>query len=116
VSVLRWEDPPPLRGADQSQSRWAPVAAELREHPGKWAVIAEYAHPNQASSIAQRIKKGTLSGFAPAGSFDAKSRKVRPKGSEDGEDGEEVEDSEVGEQPAPKVAVHACYIGGGEAR
>lgn len=47
MTILRWEDPPPLKdGADQA---WATdVANVLAERPGTWAVVGEYRQPMDA--------------------------------------------------------------------
>lgn len=76
--IIRWENPPPsLRdGAGRKRSdRFSDVAAELRAHPGRWAVIEEAAERKQ-SALANHIRQGAILAFAPAGDFDAVSRRV----------------------------------------
>lgn len=43
-----WEDPPPQgkNGAPPGRGKLALLAAELQEHPGKWAFVGSYSFPN----------------------------------------------------------------------
>jgi hypothetical protein len=52
------------------------IAAKLRDRPGEWAHINTYTTPGSAASCAQQINSGRLAAYAPAGSFEAKSRTV----------------------------------------
>lgn len=61
---LAWEDPPqPQLGT--RVGRWEPVADQLREHPGKWAVIATYplAQRPIASSLTNALSHGKYRGI-----------------------------------------------------
>ncbi len=78
-TVIRWEEPRaskrgPGDGRGRSR-RYAAIADQLRQHPGRWAVVAEAASPG-TSALASHIKMGALQAFAPGGDFDAVSRKV----------------------------------------
>lgn len=80
--VLRWEDPPaPVAGLPRGvprtfACRWRDVSDSLRYRPGQWAVIYEGTQA-MASHHAIRINDGRGS-FAPAGVFEAVTRKVGP--------------------------------------
>jgi len=62
---VTWKAPPqPVhKGA---KSKWPQIAAQLRERPGEWALIATDVSP----SVAANIKAGRLRGME-AGAFDA---------------------------------------------
>lgn len=53
-------------------TRWAPVAAALRERPGEWAKVEFEGTDSSCRSTASHIKKGVLKSFRPAGAFEAK--------------------------------------------
>jgi hypothetical protein len=62
--VLRWEDPPPrdLRGGSRypvPASKYAPLADELKAHPGRWALIY-VGEKAKATSIARVISLGQV--------------------------------------------------------
>lgn len=79
MSVIRWEEPPPdgNRGmkAPKRSKYWQDVAAQLRERPGRWALVLE-GDFNAAGGIAGMIKAGRLAAFRPAGEFQALTRTV----------------------------------------
>jgi hypothetical protein len=67
-----WEDPPSTSGKGRwARSRHYEIAAQLREHPGEWALIA-----TSSPSMAGAIPTGILQAY-PAGSFDAVARNSR---------------------------------------
>lgn len=81
--VLRWADPPPLPKTCRSftdgrratrESRMAPYADALREHPGRWAVVFEGSQ-GAASAMATHISLGQMACFTPTGDFEATSRR-----------------------------------------
>lgn len=58
---LRWEDPPrPLTTAEQFAQEWGACAAQLRAHPGEWAVIIEGLAPTKASTMTTKIRRGDV--------------------------------------------------------
>ena len=65
---IKWQEPPAER---RGRAPWDEIAEALRGRPGAWALVGE----NIDASQATRIKKGGLSAFAPAGSFEAVTRK-----------------------------------------
>lgn len=72
--VLRWEDPAPLepgRRVGNPRIPWAFIAEQLRQNPGRWAVVYEGA---QAPHIQQRINNGTSPWFQPKGAFEVTTR------------------------------------------
>ena len=85
--VLRWEPPPPSpfggwkTAREPKPSPWAEAADELRQHPGRWGVIYEGVQ-GFASTIATLVNTAQHRGrpFAPAGSFEAVSRKRKTDG------------------------------------
>lgn len=73
-AVLRWEEPPPARtGQRLGRDRipWAVIAQELKDQPGKWAVVHE---GDPDPKLAARIEKGLSPWFRPAGAFEATQR------------------------------------------
>lgn len=58
--------PQSLRGFSIS-----PWAAALKERPGEWAKIQTYSNAGTASKAANNIRKGIVSAYRPAGSFEA---------------------------------------------
>lgn len=76
MGVIRWEDPPEMRtgaGPRMKTHAWAVIAKDLRDKPGDWGVVSE-GHPDP--SIAPRIKTAKSPWFAPAGSFQVKTRRT----------------------------------------
>ena len=74
TGVLRWEEPPPPRtGQRLGRERipWAVIAQELKDKPGKWAVVHEGAPDPK---LATRIEAGLSPWFRPAGTFEATQR------------------------------------------
>jgi hypothetical protein len=78
VAVIRWEEPPPGRsnGGGKRESYLAPLADELRANPGRWALVHIGDSSGQATGMATHIARGQVLAFAPAGDFDAVSRRV----------------------------------------
>lgn len=72
-AIIRWEPPPAERTKPRRIAQWEGVAADLRERPGEWALIATgVEHANTAGQInAARIRC-----FAPAGAFEAQRQLV----------------------------------------
>jgi len=67
MTIIAWEAPPE-RQTLVRVSKWEPVMAELRAHPGQWAKIAEAADNKKASSQRQALaKKYTDITFAARG-------------------------------------------------
>lgn len=64
--IVRWEDPPPV-GRSSSQRPWAVVAMQLRQHPGRWALIDE---ATTNPSLTVRIAAGSA-WWKPRGAFRA---------------------------------------------
>jgi hypothetical protein len=68
--VRAWEDP-----QQPSRAEWREIAADLRAHPGEWALVHSGSSEAAMRKAAARIKKGSPKAFEPAGDFDAASRK-----------------------------------------
>ena len=51
MSIVRWEDPPPDR------FRWKNIAEELREHPGRWALVMEQTDKGAAANCFNGLAK-----------------------------------------------------------
>lgn len=80
--VVRSEDPPPTARRQPSDSRsafWRAVAEQLREVPGKWALVCDESEWGYAGGIAGQIINGRLAAFRPAGTFAATTRTVDGK-------------------------------------
>jgi hypothetical protein len=69
---LRWEDPPATARQSRNPDRYAGEAAELKAHPGKWAVLTNAKTRSAAYSIKRGVEHATYPAFAPAGAFEAK--------------------------------------------
>jgi hypothetical protein len=81
--TFRWKDPadrsagrrpgplPPRPAADV----FAAAAANLRAHPGRWAVVAEFEGQGSAANLSVGIRAGRTLSWQPAGSFDSTTRK-----------------------------------------
>lgn len=98
--IIRFEDPPPpARGATKGPRVLRPsardIAAALREHPDRWALVREGIRErgayDAARSAAAGITGGRVAAFQPAGDFEAVTRTV-----------------------AGQVRVYARYLPGGE--
>lgn len=75
--VIRWEDPPEHGNIDKPKaprrtSLWRAAAAELRAHPGDWALVIQVEHPTDVLGMAGQIRAGRLVAFRPAGSFETR--------------------------------------------
>lgn len=74
MSVIRWEDPPPVSSRIPGRptvADWWTIAAQLRDRPKEWAVVCE---GTLSESYPARIRQGIIAAFKPAGSFDAVAR------------------------------------------
>jgi hypothetical protein len=69
---ITWEEPPQhLLDRRNRTGRYKDFAQELRNHPGKWAVLpGDKATESSAKGTAQSISNGKTGGFAPAKSFE----------------------------------------------
>lgn len=79
ASALKWETPPAAERRGSNGDQYQAEAAELRAHPGQWAVLKEFTGDgsgarSSAWRLASRVKKGEVPAFAPAGTFDAVTR------------------------------------------
>lgn len=50
MAEIVWKEPPP-RTYRGKAGRWVAVAAELRAHPGEWALVATDVTPNLAQTL-----------------------------------------------------------------
>ncbi len=67
VVTVQWKDP----GTGWSKRfDWDAIAAELRAHPGEWALVG-----TSAASHAVGVKTGKVKALRPVGAFDACTRK-----------------------------------------
>jgi hypothetical protein len=66
--IIRWEEPPHSNrgpgGGRAHSGRYSDAADQLRQKPGQWAVLLE------------SIRMGALLAFAPAGDFEATTRRI----------------------------------------
>jgi hypothetical protein len=65
---------PPGSVAGKTSQKWASEAAELRDRPKEWAVVATKPTASTAAAMALNVRSGLLRAFQPAGSFEAISR------------------------------------------
>lgn len=89
---IEWKNPPAPKGRGNTNQEYEKIAAELRKHPGQWALVA---HDIPTSKVGN-IKHGLYAAFRPAGAFEACSRGVTPNKNRAAE-------------------LYVRYIGGGEA-
>lgn len=75
--TVAWRDlpPKPNNGGSRRSEEWTVIAAQLREHPGSWAVVKTARTRSNAGRIADEIKTAKNAAFTPAGAFDAAVRK-----------------------------------------
>lgn len=64
----------PLPARAERYTRHPPIAAALRERPGEWARVAEYATAHGARHMAYMVRSGTLRAYEPAGAFEGQYR------------------------------------------
>lgn len=82
AKIIRWEEPPPAKAATRPQaghSRYAAIAAELRAHRGRWAVVYE-GRTTGGTALATHIRMGHMKCFTPAGDFEATMRAINGRG------------------------------------
>ena len=79
MAKIKWEEPPESKTGGNTNSKWRVVADQLKERPGKWALIAE---SKPYAVYATYVNKGRLAAFTPAGAFEGTSRK-KPDGNFD---------------------------------
>jgi hypothetical protein len=65
------DDLPARSRKSRGPSAYVAEAAELREHPGQWAILRTLPKVNHASQLACGIRTGRLAAFRPAGSYEA---------------------------------------------
>jgi hypothetical protein len=70
---VNWEDPPSRRHNRGGRVAHVDEVAELRAHPGRWAVLREYPaeQPSRAKGFAYAINHGVKASFRPSGEFEA---------------------------------------------
>lgn len=80
--VIRWEDPPPghpsrTRGGRKPAGRYDALAAELRAHPQRWALVGETDSWTAAANACNPIRRASIECFEPRGDFEAVARALR---------------------------------------
>jgi hypothetical protein len=112
---IKWEDPPETALGHTRNTKYRPIANELRKHPGRWAFLdpGDAGRTEKgASATAQNIRRGVMVAF-PKDEFEAVSEgdkvwvRCLPK-KEEGEEGEEkartpVKDDDDDEPPLGEV-------------
>lgn len=71
MSVISWEEPPVTSLKD-----WVAIVAELRGQPRRWAHVATYGDSVMSGQIASQLRTGRINAAGPAGSVEAKAKKV----------------------------------------
>lgn len=73
-AAVQWETP--RRGRSERTRKFAALAPQLKENPGRWALAEEglTAYRTQAAVMAHNIKTGDYKDIFPDGEFDAVSR------------------------------------------
>ncbi len=78
--TFRWETPPattvgrPVGARDRKPDPYVDIAAQLREHPGRWAAVAEFRPEGSPQNLVRAIRAGHTRSWAPAGAFEATRR------------------------------------------
>lgn len=73
MSEMVWEDPPPVSTPGRGNLH-SPKAHQLRDNPGKWAVVGSYGSESSASSMARTIRTGATNAWKPGGAYEAVAR------------------------------------------
>lgn len=68
MTDITWEEPPADQRSHRPQSKYAPLADELRANEGLWALVTE----DGWLSLKNQIESGSLAAFRPRGSFEAR--------------------------------------------
>lgn len=68
---VQWEEPPPAE-----PTSWAAIGAELKAHPGRWAVVSRHRSSNSAAQTAYQIRQGKKRALAALGLFEASATAV----------------------------------------
>lgn len=78
MSEMQWEEPPRAhQHPKDGGGRHAEIAAQLREHPARWAKVFTFSEAEKARSMAYCISHAArMKAYEPAGAFEAISRKV----------------------------------------
>lgn len=77
MSEIRFDGPPPAaKGGTARATRHSETAEILRARAAEWAVIDVSDRASVTHSMASAIRTARLRAYAPAGSFEAVSRKV----------------------------------------
>ena len=71
MNEITWQDPPPSGRTGKRRGCSSDFADALRAQPGKWALYND----DVAQSLAAAIKSGKMGSFAPAGAFEAVTRR-----------------------------------------
>jgi hypothetical protein len=69
--MVTWQDPPDRKNRGIC---WTSESSELRQNPGRWALLTTKPTPRAAWSTVWAINTGHLTAFRPAGHFEAYSR------------------------------------------
>lgn len=64
---------PPSKVTGPKSSKHDPIAAQLKERPGEWALILTAASPSTAAAV----KRGLIKAYRPPGSFEATARDAK---------------------------------------
>jgi len=68
MTDITWENPPTVDPKPRRESKYAPIADELRANEGIWALITD----DGWLSLKSQIESATLAAFRPRGSFEAR--------------------------------------------
>lgn len=75
-TTLRFEAPPLANRAPRGRAVEKEVPAQLRAHPGEWAIIHTAQTRVGAYAMAHQIRTGILASYRPKGHFEALGRTV----------------------------------------
>lgn len=76
LNRIRFEEPPAKANGPVGKTKHERVADKLKKRVGDYALIGHYSTPGSANSIAHMIRRARCDAYAPAGSFEAVSRRV----------------------------------------
>jgi hypothetical protein len=71
---VKWEEPEPRIRKFGRRGAWQDEADQLRAHPGRWGVVAEYSGDEDkklAYGLAGHIRGGGYVAFRPKGEFES---------------------------------------------
>ena len=74
MPTMRWVPDLPVRtggGRSGSKCKWSWEASQLKQNPGRWAVLVRESESARRGQIASAIRMGVYTAFRPKGHFES---------------------------------------------